>query len=246
MASPPQRPTRFQIFGERCSGTNYVSELLRRNLRRMRPTDEFGWKHGWPARDLTGAGDCLFVVVHRDPFDWVRSLHAKPWHAAATLRGRPIGEFLREPWWCVWGADMALDAGDPRRGQEMLHERDPGTRDRFANVMRLRSAKLRAWLALRDSVPHLHLLAYEDAAREGFDVVREIAARFDLRRWPWYRPIQTDKGGPNRFVPREHAPLSSADLHWIAGELDADLEASLGRDLSARVRELEAVAALRG
>ncbi len=231
------RPRRLQLFGERCSGTNYVAELLRRNVG-LRATDEFGWKHGWPQGVIGPAADCVFAIVVRDPFDWVRSLHRQPWHAAAPLRDRPLAQFLREPWWCEWGRDMTLAAHDARRGTEMMHERDPATGERFANVMRLRTAKLRAWLALEQRVQHVAVVRYEHAAGEPRRFVREFAQRFGLRRWPWLRAVRTFKGGPDPFVKRELAAMAAADVEWVARELDEALERRCGYDIAARAAAL--------
>lgn len=233
MAKSPLRY--LQIFGERCSGTNYVAQLLRKNLRGLQPTEAHGWKHGFPDRVRLPADDTLFVVVVRDPFTWVRSLCRMPWHAAPELHGMAIGAFLRAPWWCQWGQDMDLAADDPRQGTEMRHERDPRTGERFANVMALRTGKHHAWLDLSTRVAHAVVVRYEDAAATPAAVLRALAQRFALSRWPWLRRVAGEKGGPRRYVPQPLAPLPAADIDWIAGELDAALERALGYDLTARV-----------
>lgn len=231
---PEPRIRRLQVFGERCSGTNYVAQLLRRNLG-IEPTDAFGWKHGWLDRLQGPAPDTLFVVVHRDPFDWVRSLQRMPWHAAPALQGLPLAQFVRTPWWCEWGQHMDLAADDPRRGTEMLHERDPATGQRFANVLALRTAKHRAWGTLPERVQHVAILRYEDAAESPGRAVRELAQRFGLRRWPWLRGVAGEKGGPQKFVAKAPQPIAEAELTWIVSQLDPELERRCGYDLVARL-----------
>lgn len=227
-ASAPQR---LQIFGERCSGTNYVAQLLRRNLWGLSLTDEYGWKHGFADRVVDAAERCAFVLVVRDPFDWVRSLQRRPWHAAGPLRGAPMARFLREPWWCEWGRDMELPAEDPRIGTEMLHERDPATGQRFANVMQLRSGKLRDWLTLAHRVRHFVVVRYEDAVADDRGVVAAVAAALQTRRLPWHRPVRTFKGGAAPYVPREHEELGEEDRAWVVAQLDPSLERQLGYEL---------------
>ena len=233
-------PRLVQLFGERCSGTNYVAALLRRNLPQLTATDRYGWKHGFTDRVRDPAPECLFVVVHRDPFDWVRSLWQQPWHAGPPLRGREFAAFVREPWWCEWGQDMELAADDPRRGTEMVHERDPASGQRFANVLQLRAAKYRDWETLATRVRHVVAVRYEHAAAEPRAFVRDVARRFGLWRWPWFRGVATRKGGPERFVATRYAPIAPADLQWIAMQLDPELEQRCGYDVAARVRELAA------
>lgn len=225
-------PTHLQIFGERCSGTNFVAQLLRRNLPRLQLTDRFGWKHGYVRPLEDDAPDCVFVVVVRDPFDWVRSLHRKPWHAAEPLRERTIREFLREPWWCEWGRDMKLDEADPRIGTEMMHERHPETGERFANVLHLRASKLRHWQDLRSRVRYYAAVRYEDVMSEPKLFVRQFARELGLRRWPWFRPVKTFKGGAQRFVKKQYEPLSDEDRDWVVQQLDADVERQAGYALT--------------
>lgn len=235
---PQTRPTRLQIYGERCSGTNYVAELLRRNLPSLRAVDDFGWKHGWVQGRVEDADDCLFVVVHRDPFDWVRSLHHKPWHAAPALRGLSLPQFLREPWWCVWGEDMDLLGDDPRRGTEMMHERDPATGERFPNVLGLRAAKMRAWHRLRERASRVVFVRYEAVMDDPRAFVRELVQRFGLRRRLLFRNVRTFKGGRERFQPKRYEPIAADDLCWIGSQLDPELERIHGFDISARIGEL--------
>ncbi|MFT7534865.1 MAG: hypothetical protein ACI85K_000815 [Hyphomicrobiaceae bacterium] len=225
-------PTQLQIFGERCSGTNFVAQLLRRNLPRLQLTDRYGWKHGFARAIEDGAPECAFVIVTRDPFDWVRSLHRKPWHAGPSLRDRTLSEFLREPWSCEWGRDMQLADRDPRAGTEMMHERDPVTGERFANVMRLRSSKLRDWQALQARVQHHVVVRYEDVLAAPKLFVRDLAKGLAMRRWPWFRAVKTFKGGPERFVKKDYEALAVEDRDWIAQQLDADVELAAGYPLT--------------
>jgi len=232
----PKAPTQLQIFGERCSGTNFVAQLLRRNVPRLKLTDDRGWKHGFPERIDDGAEGCVFVIVTRDPCDWVRSLHKKPWHAAEPLRNVDLATFVREPWWCEWGRDMPLAEDDPRIGTEMMHERDPDSGERYANALQLRTGKLRAWQALANSVKHHQVVRYEDVRLEPKAFVRAFAARFGLFRWPWFRAVKTFKGGSERFVQKSYDPIAESERAWIESQLDADVERGVGYDLAASVR----------
>jgi hypothetical protein len=133
---------------------------------------------------------------------------------------------------------MDIAADDPRRGTEMLHERDPATGERFANVLALRTAKARAWLALSERVRHVAFVRYEDAAEDPRRFVREFARRFAQRRWPWLRTVRTFKGGPDRFVASEYEPFSPRDVEWIASQLDGETERRLGFEPGARAARL--------
>lgn len=233
------RRTRWlQLFGERCSGTNYVEQLLRRNAIGLVPTDRHGWKHGFVDRLEGSVDDTLFVLVFRDPFDWARSLWKKPWHVAAPLRDVSFAQFVRTEWQCEWGRDMDLAADDPRIGSEMMHERDPATRERFANCLRLRTAKARHWLSLQGEGRRMVAVRYEDAEADPRAFVRGALEHGRILRWPWFRDVRTFKGGSEPFVKRAQQPMAKEDVEWIAKELDPELERRLGYDLDARRQQL--------
>lgn len=232
----PKAPTQLQIFGERCSGTNFVAQLLRRNVPRLTLTDDHGWKHGFPQGVEDCAEDFVFVIVARDPCDWVRSLRKKPWHAAGPLRDVDLATFVREPWWCEWGRDMPLAEDDPRIGTEMMHERDPDSGERYANALQLRTGKLRVWQELANSVRHHQLVRYEDVRQNPKAFVRAFAARFGMFRWPWFRAVKTFKGGNERFVPKRYEPIAESERTWIESQLDAEVERAAGYDLAASLR----------
>jgi hypothetical protein len=232
-------PVRWlQLFGERCSGTNFVAQLLRRNAWRLSPTDRHGWKHGFVDEVRGPAEDTAFLLVVRDPFDWAQSLWRQPWHAAEPLRDATFSDFVRMEWHCEWGRDMELANGDPRIGSEMLHERDPATGERFVDIFALRAAKLRAHLSLRDRVRRFSVAQYERVAAEPRAFCREFCAEHGIARWPWFRPVRTFKGGADPFVPKAREPMRREDVLHIASRLDAALEREVGYDVAARCREL--------
>lgn len=228
----------LQLFGERCSGTNYVEQLLRRNAIGLVPTDRHGWKHGFVESLECSVDDTLFVLVFRDPFDWARSLWQKPWHAAAPLREVSFSQFVRTEWQCEWGRDMDLAGDDPRIGSEMLHERDPGTGERFANCLRLRTEKARNWLALAKEGRRIVSVRYEDAESDARAFVRTVLRGQGVLRWPWFRGVRTFKGGSQPFVKRVQPVIGRADVEWIVSQLDPHVERALGYDLDARRRQL--------
>lgn len=220
---------RVQIFGERCSGTNYLQRLVLGNVRGVRLCWDFGWKHFFHRPGVEAATDCLFLVVHRDPFDWLQSLNRHPWHADPGLHGLPFGIFIRREWRCVWDETAAVRPGDPRYGTEMAIERDPATGLRFANPMRLRTAKLKDWDEVGRSAASHARVRFEDLAADPRGVADALTARFALRRRWRFR----DPGwGSGRAGPARYPAVTGDDRAFIVGELDAEVEAALGYDLA--------------
>jgi hypothetical protein len=99
----------IQIFSERCSGSNYMEQFIRANFPDVRLSWKSGWKHWIPEKPIRGNDDLLFLIVCRQPFEWLRSIHRTPWHVAPPLRGLEFSEFIRSEWWCVYDEHARID-----------------------------------------------------------------------------------------------------------------------------------------
>jgi hypothetical protein len=226
--------TRMQIYGQRCSGTNIVAQTLAANIPDLQLTDAFGHKHWFVPPQTLFPPDTLSVVVARNAFDWVRSLHRQPWHAHPDLKAKPFAEFVRSEWYSCWDEHFDhIEPGHPLLGQEMVHERDPLTGERFANCLAKRTAKLRHWAALPARAHNVVLVSY-DAFMEAPDaVVAKIAAATGLARTDSFHSVSSYKGqGFFAYVPTAYDALDPADVAHIEAWLDPEVEAQYG--LSAR------------
>ena len=86
---------RVAIYGERCSGTNYLEELLKLNFD-VEITWEYGWKHFFGFNNLEGSDDVLFIGIVRNLEDWVNSFFREKHHVPKNLCGKTkflTGEF---------------------------------------------------------------------------------------------------------------------------------------------------------
>lgn len=230
---------RIQIFGERCSGTNYLQALLERNLPRASLCRDYGFKHFFPRVAPGQAPDCLFVIIYREPLDWLSSLYRNPWHVAPELRRLPFSDFIRHEWWCVWDEDAGVRPGDERYGSEMLQERCPDTGRRFRDVLAMRSSKIRAWEALRDTVAHAVSLNYETLRRDPAAAIARLEQDFGLRTAPRFRDVRQYKGGRwyqgwrARLLRKPPPAIGAADRDYILARLDQALERRIGYVISA-------------
>lgn len=89
----------IKIYGERNSGTTYISGLMLNNYRIVwkDPTgidihdgnalDGDGWKHGKPLDFLFNKKETLFIVIIRNLEDWLLSMYHNSYHI------RPISEY---------------------------------------------------------------------------------------------------------------------------------------------------------
>ncbi|WP_010164201.1 hypothetical protein [Sphingomonas sp. PAMC 26617] len=222
--------TRMQIYGQRCSGTNIVAQTLAANIPELQLTDAFGHKHWFVAAQTLFPADTLSVVVARDAFDWVRSLHRQPWHAHPDLKAKPFAAFVRSEWNSCWDEHFDhIEPGHPLLGQEMLHERDPATGERFANCIAKRTAKLRHWADLPMRAHNVALVSYDGFMRAPEAVVAALATATGLERTPIFQTVTSYKGqGFFAYVPQRYDDLAPADVAHIEGWLDPAVEAQYG------------------
>ena len=71
--------TKYTIYGERCSGTNYLENLINENFD-VKLTWEYGFKHWFGFNNLSNSDDTLFICIVRNPVDWVNSFYRTPHH----------------------------------------------------------------------------------------------------------------------------------------------------------------------
>jgi len=221
---------RIQIYGSRCSGTNLVTRTIEANLPSVTMTEAFGFKHWFVPRQSVFVKDTLVVVVARDAFDWVRSLHRQPWHAHPELKAQPFDAFIRSDWHSLWDEHFGhVEPGHPMLGSEMLHERDPVTGERFANCIAKRTAKLRHWTALTTRAHNVALVGYDAFARDPATFTAALADAAGIPAPEAFEPITSYKGqGYEPYRPTRYAELTAADAAHIEQWLDSDIEAAFG------------------
>lgn len=222
--------TQMQIYGQRCSGTNIVAQTLAANIPELRLTDAFGHKHWFVPAQTLFPPHTLSVIVARNAFDWVRSLHRQPWHAHPELKDKSFADFIRSEWYSCWDEHFDhIEPGHPLLGQEMVHERDPVTGERFANCLAKRTAKLRHWAELPARAHNVALVSYDAFMRAPERCVAAIAAATRLEQAETFQRVSSYKGqGFFAYVPQTYDDLVAADVAHIEAWLDPAVEAQYG------------------
>ncbi|WP_341366258.1 hypothetical protein [Yoonia sp. BS5-3] len=225
---------RFQVFGERRSGTNAVEQFFSRNTQ-LKPTRDYGWKHGFPYFPVLPQR-CLFVVVVRDPMAWLRSFYSAPFEAHPDLAALSFPDFLRAEWRGVFtprrsgwrGHGYTLDMRVGQR-EELQADRHPISGRRFQNVVALRNAKLTGHLSLLDRDINACLLRYEDFLKDRAAVLERICQRFDIERQAEYVPL-ADPVGPSSRKDRPKGAISfrPEDTAFVLDQLDIAQECKCG------------------
>ena len=118
------------IYGERCSGTNYLEQLLIHNFE-VEIVWSYGWKHFFGFHDLinTNTDDVLFIGIVRNLTDWINSLYREKHHLPVSIT-QSHDAFLNNEIYSV-NAD----------GSEMMNDRNIFTKERYKNIFELRHVK---------------------------------------------------------------------------------------------------------
>jgi hypothetical protein len=219
----------FQIFGERASGTNFLIQLLLKNLPNIKIVGRYGWKHFFPPAEFPNSDRCLFVVIYRDPFDWIRSLYLQPHHVHTSLEKLNFSGFIRAEWYCVFDELANVKPGDEQYGKEMMVERNPDNGKRFENVIKLRTAKILAFEAIRDKVDHIEFVRYEDIKNNPAGFIDRIARKHDIASAMNFTPVEKYKGiTDEKYVPKNYFDISNQDYQYILKQLDFEVEKIIG------------------
>ena len=176
---------KFTIYGERCSGTNYLEGLITRNFNAT-ITWYLGGKHFFGFDKLLNSDDTLFIGIVRDPTDWLNSLYKVPHHLPQHLCPKALPpvlqnnvaaqrnnhntnayRFLNSPFWSVYN------------GVENDHH--IYTKQRYKNIFEMRHTKLRFLKEdMHKKVKHFILIKYEDLMNNFDATMNRIKAAGDL------------------------------------------------------------------
>tara|TARA_B100002019_G_scaffold293521_1_gene321886 strand:+ start:760 stop:1437 length:678 start_codon:yes stop_codon:yes gene_type:complete len=217
----------FTIYGERCSGTNFLysiftgdvhhagvidpSEAKRNKISNIPWVNTYGWKHffGFHNTEIQRHGDnTLFLGIVRNPYDWIHSFYGNLYHVPDE--NRKMYKFLLSEWYSV-----------KKHNVENLHDRDLSNTDkRYKNIFDLRSKKLNY---LYNTMPTLaknyYFLKYEDLCQNPHKIFDEISKKFNLN-FENVSKIKVKKPNPHK--------LDNRMKQIIDDNIDWDMENSVG------------------
>lgn len=143
----------IKIFGERNSGTHFLSALLRNNITqddihffKEGYIEGTGWKHGYPDIKLFNkdiVDKTLFIFIIRDKDAWIKSMFNNAYH---YKQPREINEFLLRP----------LEVEESRNNHPVHDESEK------LNIIDLRYSKIAAYLSFFKLVSNAIILNLED------------------------------------------------------------------------------------
>jgi hypothetical protein len=153
---------KVQIYGERCSGTNYLQELITNNFD-VKITWEYGWKHFFGFRDLTNSDDVLFIGIIRSLDDWVNSLYREKYHLPPELTENEHS-FLTYEFYSIY-----------ENNNEIMDDRNIETLERYKNIFELRHVKNKYLIeTMPKLVKNYILITYEELCDNFYETMNNI------------------------------------------------------------------------
>lgn len=234
----------LKVFGERNTGTNYITDLILLNYPVHILSDgppywwekrfglsglsmecyflltawrNLGWKHAVPKLSKRQTQSTNFVVVTKNPYSWLLSLHKRPYHNWES-RNLSFNEFLMAPWPLM---------------------RCDGINAESLTPTELWNIKNQSYLRFVDSVDTAILVRYESVLEDPATLLHELSL---LVGYPLEENFQLlDKGAKSSDKHKTfneyrdyylnelwREKLSAEDLARINQSLDPDLVRRLG------------------
>jgi len=237
----------FTILGERCSGTHFLQHAILKNFHGLSyvkgekhffGNKEFRDKPVGPVGpvgeeslhekqmhefDRIPPEEMLVISMVREPVEWVDSFYKRKHHVPKENR-EPIKRFLTCEFYSVY------EEG-PKKGQEIMEDRNWRTKERYCNLFELRKQKL---AYMMDEVPqrftHHWFVRYEDLRDEYEAMLTHIEREFSFRRkMPGeFVHIEKYKGTYNDLYKKKPVLLTPEIREYIWENVDAEQEARIG------------------
>ena len=211
----------IQIYGERCSGTNYLEKLLDINFH-VNIKWNYGWKHFFGFHDLSNSDNTLFVCIIRNPIDWINSLYRTPHHIPHHLLENK-DSFLNYQFYSIYKNKNNF-------GKEILHDRNIFTKNKYNNIFELRKTKINFLLnELPTKVKNYIFIRYEDLI-DNFEItinkIKNKGLKVKSLNFPenYYNYKKTNK----KFIKEKKTEFFTKDDFLNNPNFDYEIEKKLG------------------
>ena len=163
---------KVQIYGERCSGTNYLEELLVLNFD-VEIVWDYGHKHFFGFSDLTNSDDVLFIGIIRNLEDWINSLYREKHHLPSNLIEN-VDTFLTNTFYSITKLNDDEIMSDINMN-EIMSDRNIDTGERYKNIYELRLVKNKYLIAkMPNLVNNYCLITYDDLVDNFLDIMNKL------------------------------------------------------------------------
>jgi len=215
------------IYGERCSGTNYLEELLSFNFEANRIEHKYGWKHFFGFHSYEDTDDILFICIVRGPIEWLNSFFRNPHHLPYSHRNN-IYNFLNKE---IFSFYDYSDNRDERK--EIMEDRNIYTKERYKNIFEMRYTKLKYLVEdLPKKVKNFILIRYEDLFYDfGYTMNQIKNCNLEVKQGISF-PVNTDnyKKDPNTkfYIEKKNPYIISKEMIYKNPNFKPQFEKRLG------------------
>ena len=211
--------TKFTIYGERCSGTNYLERAMLTNFE-VDFTFDYGWKHffGFYNFEENFHDNVLFIGIVRNPIYWLNSFSKDLHHI--PYENMTLQKFLFNEFYSIY-----------RDKNEIIPE-DVNyiTGERYKNIFELRKVKNDYLMnVMPTKVENYILINYENLLYNYEETLTNIQERFGLKlRGNSLVKIEDYKKSFNKFTQQRQITFPRKLLRTLWSHLDAEQENKLG------------------
>jgi len=210
---------KYVIYGERCSGTNFLDNSIKTNFGLDLRTD-FGSKHFFCFNSYDNSyDDTLFIGIIRNPIYWINSFSTELHHV--PKHNQPIDAFLSNEFYSIEEGSNNIIAKD-------LNWR---TLKKYTDVFELRKMKNFYLLnVMKKKVKNYILINYEALLYQYDFTLDFIKNKFGLvSLYPFYKQIKQYKKSDNyNFVKQRSILLKPDHVNKIWNNLHIQQENRLG------------------
>jgi hypothetical protein len=168
----------IKIYGERNSGTNYLTQLIHNNIKNINIYSSYykggtGWKHGFPKINLFDElNSTLFIFIIRDLNSWITSMYYNPY---CYKRPDNIKKFIEEP----------LILNDNR----LDHDTNIYKYEK-SNIINLRYSKINSYLDFYKKVNNAVFINLENLQKNDETFINFLKNTYNLK-FEKYIPVTT-------------------------------------------------------
>lgn len=221
----------YALFGCRCSGTNYVDNLIKKNLM-IKKNSKLGWKHtnkilfGLDYRK-SDYDNVLFIYVVRNPYDWIRSLSNNRWHATPEVKKYKFSQFIRSEWKSIYDKDF-VNPKNPKFGTILTEDLDD-LNNYHISPIHMRTYKIKKIEQQLSQIKNFIIINYDEVIKDPQLFIKNLSQKFKLDSSTNFDPILKYKGVTSTdYVKKIYYEINAEDLEYLNNILDWNLENKYG------------------
>jgi hypothetical protein len=213
---------KFTIYGERCSGTNFLEKAIEENFD-LKITWDYDFKHWfghYQFKKNETEDETLFLGIIRNPITWIDSFYKNPHHLPLSNK-KNIKNFL-------FNEFCSFDDDDTNN--EIMLDRNLITKKRYKNIFDLRYIKnIYLINVMPKNVKNYLLLRYEDLYDNYDLILGYIEKKFNLKRKNTdFKKIINYKGKKDGVFVKKNIKLTKKIVDIIVNNLNKEQEIGLG------------------